>query len=566
MSNLFDQILEIHELLSGAGLEKTALEELKPQINEIASFLKIEHDEALILAVALPVADGNYLKIADLQLFLGVNQSEFMPYYAALDSLIHRELVEAREHQVAPVARKVMSKSPNMHIHIPFNVADALKTGDLCHLAQPQVKSLGPFLQIFNKYYRDRKKRFITLSTLFKRVSKLCAGQQIKVVKLLNRQKLECMEMVFLLRMIQEFVVIETTGDNDQFLDDMLGDHPDLQIEWRARFRFEKGTLFTKGLIELSDSFDGYSICGKHYNLSKPVIASLPFYDSKESVFQSSLMRVTQPEKIRPVSLQFEPGLRKQFSILRQTFEPEQFNRLQNRLSEQKMHKGLTILLYGASGTGKTESAYQLARESGRVILEADASEIKGAFVGESEKAMRKLFAEYRKARKVLPQTPILFFNEADGLLQNRRKVLMGVDAHDNSLQNLLLQELEEFDGIFIATTNLISNIDEAFDRRFLYKIEYKQPGLETRTEILLEKFNRLDPIWLKKIAASHKVTGAQIENVHRKLTIESVLQEDFVPTYECLDTMFAQESMRKNDQKQNTVIGFKSALNNRSV
>ncbi|MFM8346731.1 MAG: hypothetical protein ACKOAR_01675 [Bacteroidota bacterium] len=71
---------------------------------------------------------------------------------------------------------------------------------------------------------------------------------------------------------------------------------------------------------------------------------------------------------------------------------------------------------------------------------------------------------------------------------------------------------------------------------------------------------------WLDKIAASHKVTGAQIENVRRKLTIESVLQEDFVPTYECLDTMFAQESMRSTAPKLNTVIGFKSSQTNQPV
>ena len=140
----------------------------------------------------------------------------------------------------------------------------------------------------------------------------------------------------------------------------------------------------------------------------------------------------------------------------------------------------------------------------------------------------------------------------------------MGIDAHDNSLQNLLLQELEEFEGIFIATTNLITNIDTAFDRRFLYKIEYGQPGLEIRTEILKEKFDRLDPAWLNKIAAVHKVTGAQMENVRRKLAIESVLDEEFVPTYEYLDSIFAQESMRGGGPKTYPTIGFKvSSTNN---
>ena len=403
MSNYIDQILEIHELLAGACLDKKALEELKPQINEIACFLKIGHDEALLLSVAIPEADGQYLKIADLQLFLGVSQVEFLPFFKVLDALIKRELVEAKEPELNQGSGKRIKNSPSMQIRIPMNVVESLKTGDRRRLAQPQAKSLGPFLLIFNKYYQDRKKRYSSLSTFLNRVAKLCAGQKITVVKLLNKQELERMEMVLLLRMIEDFVMSEMAGDNDQFLNDMMGDHPDLLIEWKARLRHKKGNLFSKGLLEVTDLFDGYSLCGRHYNLSNLIISKLPFHDVKENGFQSSLMRVTQPEKILPVNLQFEPGLRKQFSVLRRALEPEQFKRLQKRLEEQKMRNGLTILLYGASGTGKTETAYQLARETGRVILEADASEIKGAFVGESEKAMRKLFAEYRKAKKVLP-------------------------------------------------------------------------------------------------------------------------------------------------------------------
>ena len=163
MSNLFDQTLEIHELLAGSSLDKAAMEELKPQINEIAGFLKIEHDEALILAVAIPEADGQYLKIADLQLFLGVSQPEFLPYFKALDALIKRKLVEAKEPELNQGSERRIKNSPSMQIHIPMNVVEALKTGDRRRLTQPQVKSLGPLLLTFNKFYQDRKKRNITL-------------------------------------------------------------------------------------------------------------------------------------------------------------------------------------------------------------------------------------------------------------------------------------------------------------------------------------------------------------------------------------------------------------------
>ena len=65
---------------------------------------------------------------------------------------------------------------------------------------------------------------------------------------------------------------------------------------------------------------------------------------------------------------------------------------------------------------------------------------------------------------KHFEQTPILLFNESDALIGKRINVTSSVDQMNNSMQNILLQELEDFKGILMATTNLTSNLDEAFD------------------------------------------------------------------------------------------------------
>lgn len=65
---------------------------------------------------------------------------------------------------------------------------------------------------------------------------------------------------------------------------------------------------------------------------------------------------------------------------------------------------------------------------------------------------------------------PILFFNEADAILNKRRKIESSSDQMLNSMQNILLQYLEDFEGIFMATTNYINNLDDAFDRRIFIK------------------------------------------------------------------------------------------------
>lgn len=73
--------------------------------------------------------------------------------------------------------------------------------------------------------------------------------------------------------------------------------------------------------------------------------------------------------------------------------------------------------------------------------------------------------------------TPILLFNEADGVINKRKDSNSSAVAQtENEIQNIILQEMEEFKGILIATTNLTDNIDTAFERRFLFKLELTVP------------------------------------------------------------------------------------------
>lgn len=89
-------------------------------------------------------------------------------------------------------------------------------------------------------------------------------------------------------------------------------------------------------------------------------------------------------------------------------------------------------------------------------------------WVGETEKNLSRLFDEYHRTRKYFDKDPILFFNEADAILGKRKSANSSVDKMNNSMQNILLQELEDFERNFIAAYNLADQLDEAFDRRLL--------------------------------------------------------------------------------------------------
>ena len=144
-------------------------------------------------------------------------------------------------------------------------------------------------------------------------------------------------------------------------------------------------------------------------------------------------------------------------------------------------------------GTGKTETAYQLAKATGRDIMMVDISATKSMWFGESEKVVKQIFTKYYEFANSCKVMPILFLNEADALLSNRKNDLNGnVDKTEHTIQNILLDEMENFKGIMFATTNHTSNLDRAFDRRFLYKIELNNPKPEVSAKIWQSKLSSL--------------------------------------------------------------------------
>lgn len=86
------------------------------------------------------------------------------------------------------------------------------------------------------------------------------------------------------------------------------------------------------------------------------------------------------------------------------------------------MRKGFACLFYGSPGTGKTETAYQIARKTGRDIMIVNVSEIKSCWVGESEKNIKALFDRYREYVRSYEVAPILLFNEADAIIGIRQE------------------------------------------------------------------------------------------------------------------------------------------------
>ena len=233
---------------------------------------------------------------------------------------------------------------------------------------------------------------------------------------------------------------------------------------------------------------------------------------------------------------------------LKDVCSSKNFNKIVKDLKKANLPSGIVSIFYGFAGTGKTASVYEIAKLTKRDVLQVDISSIQSKWVGESEKNTKAIFDEYYKACEILKSKPILLFNEADAIISKRLDVNDAVGQMNNTMQNILLEELENFDGIFMATTNLIDNMDDAFSRRFLNKIKFDRPTAKTREFIWKSKLPELEDKIYEKLS-KYDLSGGQIENVTRKYLINKILNQKEFDFDEILEYIKEEIEFKNNDE-----------------
>lgn len=237
---------------------------------------------------------------------------------------------------------------------------------------------------------------------------------------------------------------------------------------------------------------------------------------------------ILNPKDITPKQMFYNDREQNAIDRLASLLQPERFVEVRKELQNQGFRSGFACLFHGAPGTGKTETVLQLARTTGRNIMQVNISEIKSMWVGESEKNIKAIFSRYRKLVEESEIAPILLFNEADAIIGKRLKnTTHSSDKMENAMQNILLEEIERLDGILIATTNLTCNMDSAFERRFIYKIEFDKPSLEAKCSIWKSMIKELNDNDAHTLASTYNFSGGQIENIARKCVVDKIISDE---------------------------------------
>jgi SpoVK/Ycf46/Vps4 family AAA+-type ATPase len=263
-----------------------------------------------------------------------------------------------------------------------------------------------------------------------------------------------------------------------------------------------------------------------------------------------------QPEDIKPKELVFNQEENKQLDLIKKLLQEKHLQETRLRLLDKNLPQGIAILLHGAPGTGKTETVYQVARETGREILKVEISESKSMWFGESEKIIKRIFTDYHSYAADCTRLPILLFNEADSILSRRKSLdSSGVAKTENAMQGIILEELERFNGIFMATTNLVGNLDAAFDRRFLFKVEFRQPDVPARARIWKLKIPSLTKKECESLADRFEFSGGQIDNIARKAEIQGIVYGKKFRMEQLVEFCESEQLVKSNARP---VVGFR--------
>lgn len=182
-----------------------------------------------------------------------------------------------------------------------------------------------------------------------------------------------------------------------------------------------------------------------------------------------------------------------------------------NYMKKYPYGRGLTVLLFGAPGTGKSMMAQVLAHELNLELYRVDISKVVDKYVGETEKSLSMIFREAKKCNVVL------FFDECDTIFAKRSDDGGSNQSSNNNKTALLLQEMEAYDGVCVLATNYKHNIDPAFFRRMKYIVEFQFPNADTREMLWRTTIPKTTPLAedvdIRFLAERFEFAGGNIKN-----------------------------------------------------
>ena len=504
----------ILELAEDAEMSEEFWVASKPFADYVAKRMKTSSTQAVLLALLVEAGSvGKTGAISDIARYTNCRNVKMMQYYHDLEELVEMGFLRK--------TKKGYSRETNYII--PNALIDAMNKN--VAYEKPSYVCCN-VIELFQKFYELTHLRYeeeLSSELLLEEVQELIQkNKKIPFVKELLKLHLDDDDELVVMHFCRHLVL-----NNEDTLDMELNIAYLFKENWeRSNFirSMANGThpLIVEGLIE--HAFDEGFHSTKEYRMTDAARKQL-LKGIELKLDEHSPCDLIMSKKIVKKDLFFAKDVDEHMRRLTQLLDEKEYQKICARLKKGGFREGFTCLFYGAPGTGKTESVLQLARLSGRDVMQVNISDVKSKWVGESEKNIKGIFDRYRNMVNNSKKMPILLFNEADAIINKRQEgAERAVDKMENSIQNIILQEMENLKGIMIATTNLEENMDKAFERRFLYKVKFNKPDYEQRAHIWQSMMPSLDKDTLSRLAANYNFSGGQIENIARKYSVDCIL------------------------------------------
>ena len=437
-------------------------------------------------------------------------------------------------------------------------VGEALESLAMDIPFDPQILKLEnnfDFLCKANRFIKEGH-RYDEDGTIAKNINRLMKqNQHLALVQNLQNIKDEA-DMWFMLLMMTTLAIEEDSYVNARDLAQMLSERTVRII--LKQIMDNKHPFAKQGYIELRNQA-GQVQQGEWVLSQEGWLAMLDNQEEVESIVpieeDENINMLTSYKQLAQRPLYFSDKTEEQVQTLTNLLHEEQLSKVRQALKTHNMPLGFCCLFYGAPGTGKTELVQQLAIATQRDLFQVNIATLRDKYVGESEKQLKRIFDKYRSLVRTQEHAPILFFNEADAIFGNRMEnTQRSVDKMENALQNIILQEMEVLDGIMICTTNLTSCLDKAFDRRFIYKVEFEKPTNQARKLIWQSMLSSLNDEQATELANRFDFSGGQIQNISRKQVINAIFSGKDELDYDQIKLDCQNESISRNSRGK---VGF---------
>ena len=521
---LLKAIERIVEVSKDSKLSAVAKAKMADEARYLAECYGITERQAILFSICMEKGP-RHVDYDDLANHLDVNNIRILCYAEDIDALVRRRLLRYRD-----------AKDEDS-FDIPTPVIKALKHNEAYALPKRTGLDCFGLFEVIGQLFDDLNDDATTPRALYEELRQLFDDNpQVDFVRKIKDAAIAHQDD-WLLLMLFCHLLVNKEDDDIRFgqIENIFETNADFNNA-KSELRSDEHRLIRDGFIEhlCEDGIASPTRFKLTESAKRNLLAEMKLNSAEEKIAD-----VIKAKDLTKKEMFYVEENRKQVEELHSFLLPEKYAEIRERMQKTGFRTGFACLFYGGPGTGKTETAYQLARETGRDIMIVDVPQIKSKWVGDSEKNIKALFDRYRELVKKSEyslvksegvksekyNTPILLFNEADAIIGIRKQgAQSAVDKMENSIQNLILQEMESLDGIMIATTNLTQNLDTAFERRFLYKIQFEKPDATVRKRLWQSMMPTLSDADAHILATGYDFSGGQIENISRKATINAIL------------------------------------------